>query len=253
MLLISRMPSGQRLPICLVTHCRRITAQGRPAAAPPPPAVDRSQPPLPPTPTPHPPSSPLFAVFTNRVEDMRLQDLAEMDAREQVQQVQEYFGDYVALEAHHFLVPLARPHLALQPFAWDFGNSSDAVARMTEGVASLLLSLRRRFLIRYQRGSEMGERFAQSLHHLTAVEERELFDFGSRDRDRGGGGSSSSSGGGEGPPVLLVLDRRDDPVTPLLSQWTYQVGGRCGGRGGRGVCGGLGASLEKQTRSLLSG
>lgn len=66
---------------------------------------------------------------------------------------------------------------------------------------------------RYQRGSEICERFAQSLHHLTAIEERELFDFGSR---------------GEAPPVLLVLDRRDDPVTPLLSQWTYQVGGRAG-------------------------
>lgn len=67
---------------------------------------------------------------------------------------------------------------------------------------------------RYQRGSEVCERFAQSLHHLTAIEERELFDFGSRRNE------------GEGAPVLLVLDRRDDPVTPLLSQWTYQVGSR---------------------------
>jgi len=25
------------------------------------------------------------------------------------------------------------------------------------------------------------------------------------------------------PPVLLILDRRNDPVTPLLSQWTYQA------------------------------
>jgi len=23
--------------------------------------------------------------------------------------------------------------------------------------------------------------------------------------------------------VLLLLERREDPVTPLLSQWTYQV------------------------------
>ena len=27
-------------------------------------------------------------------------------------------------------------------------------------------------------------------------------------------------------PLLLVIDRRDDPVTPLLNQWTYQVSGR---------------------------
>ena len=86
--------------------------------------------------------------WDGRAEDMRLQDLAEMDVREMVQQVQEYFGDFIALEPHHFLVPLPRTHLAMQPFAWDFGNSSDAVARMTEGVASLVLSLRRRFLIR---------------------------------------------------------------------------------------------------------
>lgn len=25
------------------------------------------------------------------------------------------------------------------------------------------------------------------------------------------------------PPILLVLDRRDDPITPLLTQWTYQA------------------------------
>jgi hypothetical protein len=24
-------------------------------------------------------------------------------------------------------------------------------------------------------------------------------------------------------PLLLILDRRNDPVTPLLSQWTYQA------------------------------
>ena len=25
------------------------------------------------------------------------------------------------------------------------------------------------------------------------------------------------------PPLLLILDRRNDPVTPLLNQWTYQA------------------------------
>ena len=62
---------------------------------------------------------------------------------------------------------------------------------------------------RFQRGSEMCEKLAQSLHHLTTVEERELFDFGARSA--------------EAAPVVLLLDRRDDPVTPLLLQWTYQA------------------------------
>lgn len=33
-----------------------------------------------------------------------------------------------------------------------------------------------------------------------------MFDFGSRST-----------------PVVLLLDRKDDPVTPLLTQWTYQA------------------------------
>lgn len=27
----------------------------------------------------------------------------------------------------------------------------------------------------------------------------------------------------ENSPLLLIIDRRDDPVTPLLNQWTYQA------------------------------
>jgi len=37
--------------------------------------------------------------------------------------------------------------------------------------------------------------------------EKQLFDFRKTDT----------------PPILLILDRRNDPVTPLLSQWTYQA------------------------------
>ena len=55
----------------------------------------------------------------------------------------------------------------------------------------------------------MCEKLAQSLHQLSTGEERELFDFGNRS--------------GEPAPVLLLIDRREDPVTPLLLQWTYQA------------------------------
>lgn len=55
----------------------------------------------------------------------------------------------------------------------------------------------------------MCEKLAQSLHHLTILEERQLFDFGNR--------------GGDSLPVVMLLDRKEDPVTPLLLQWTYQA------------------------------
>jgi len=64
-------------------------------------------------------------------------------------------------------------------------------------------------MCRYQSGSEMCHKLAQALSQLTTGEERELFDFGSR--------------GSEAQPVLLLVDRKEDPVTPLLTQWTYQA------------------------------
>ena len=39
------------------------------------------------------------------------------------------------------------------------------------------------------------------------AQEEQLFDFRKTDT----------------PPILLLLDRRDDPITPLLTQWTYQA------------------------------
>jgi vacuolar protein sorting-associated protein 45 len=117
------------------------------------------------------------AVFTNRIDDLRLQDLAEVDFREAVFQVQEFFGDFSVIDPHHFTVPILQNHVTLQPFTWDYGRrqvpqavpcilmtttqasrctqpgmcllcSTDAVSRMTEGLASLMLALRRRFVVR---------------------------------------------------------------------------------------------------------
>jgi hypothetical protein len=109
-------------------HCSSCARRAAPPRPAPPAALHRASPRL----------VPCAADFTNRVEDMRLQDLAEGDTRELVSSVQEYYGDFVALEPHHVAVPLARPHLALAPMSWDFGASSDMLARLTEGVAALM-------------------------------------------------------------------------------------------------------------------
>mmetsp|Transcript_18589 Transcript_18589/g.56139 ORF Transcript_18589/g.56139 Transcript_18589/m.56139 type:complete len:583 (+) Transcript_18589:324-2072(+) len=147
--------------------------------------------------------------FTNRLDDIRMQDLAEMDVSEAVLSVQEFFGDFITLDGHHFSVPVGRPACLLQPVNWDVASCSEAVDRMTEGLAALALSLRRRFTIRYQRGSEVCQKLGESLEYLTGQEDRGLFDFGRR--------------AGEPAPLMLLLDRRDDPVTPLLLQWTFQA------------------------------
>lgn len=52
----------------------------------------------------------------------------------------------------------------------------------------------------------MAKRLAHEIQH-NIQQEGQLFDFRRPDT----------------PPILLVLDRRNDPVTPLLTQWTYQA------------------------------
>jgi len=59
------------------------------------------------------------------------------------------------------------------------------------------------------RRSETAQRIAQDVKRLAYEQESALFDFRR----------------GDGATLLLVLDRLDDPVTPLLSQWTYQASG----------------------------
>lgn len=52
----------------------------------------------------------------------------------------------------------------------------------------------------------MAKKLATEIrYHMT--QEEQLFDFRKTDT----------------PPILLLLDRRDDPITPLLTQWTYQA------------------------------
>lgn len=55
----------------------------------------------------------------------------------------------------------------------------------------------------------MCSKVAHALNQLASGEERELFDFGTR--------------GTEAVPNVLLVDRKEDPVTPLLTQWTYQA------------------------------
>ena len=59
-----------------------------------------------------------------------------------------------------------------------------------DGIKCLKACLR---VCRYRQGSEMCERLAKALDHLTSSEERELFDYGSRP--------------GEASPLVLLLDR----------------------------------------------
>lgn len=77
--------------------------------------------------------------------------------------------------------------------------------RTVQGITSVLLSLKKCPYIRYQSSSNMAKRLAEKIREVLSKE------------------SSSFEFRQESNPILLIVDRRDDPVTPLLNQWTYQA------------------------------
>lgn len=118
--------------------------------------------------------------------------------------MQEHFADYLALNSDLFSIPSpTRRIFSSSPDLWN----GDTLSRTVEGLLAVLLSLKKKPVIRYERNSNLCKKLATELVYQMKVEEQ-LFDFGRR---------------ADTPPVLLLLDRRGDPVTPLLSQWTYQA------------------------------
>uniref|UniRef100_A0A7C8YKA5 Uncharacterized protein n=1 Tax=Opuntia streptacantha TaxID=393608 RepID=A0A7C8YKA5_OPUST len=145
--------------------------------------------------------------FSNILKDTQIHILADSDEHEAVQQVQEFYADFVAVDPCHFTLNISANHLYMLPVAMDPSNLQHYCDRIVDGISAVFLALKRRPIIRYQRTSDIAKRIAQETGKLMYQQESGLFDFRRT----------------EISPLLLILDRRDDPVTPLLNQWTYQA------------------------------
>ena len=145
--------------------------------------------------------------FSGVVSGGLLRLVAENDEQELVKQVQEFYGDFLPINED--LVTLnCRNTLAMSAAtgtAWA-RDLAHLYERNRRGVEGMLLSLRKQpTQIRYQRSSALAQQLARDVSDSIAADQ--IFHF-------------RKSGSGT---LLLILDRLDDPVTPLLSQWTYQA------------------------------
>ncbi|KAL6522128.1 vacuolar protein sorting-associated protein 45 [Orobanche minor] len=147
--------------------------------------------------------------FSNMLKDTQLHNLADSDEHETVQQVQdlEHYADFVTVDPYHFTFDIASNHMYLLPAVVDPSGLQHFCERVVEGIAAIFLALKRRPVIRYSRTSDISKRIAQEASKLMYQQESGLFDFRRS----------------EVSPLLIIVDRRDDPVTPLLNQWTYQA------------------------------
>ncbi|XP_055348606.1 vacuolar protein sorting-associated protein 45-like [Paramacrobiotus metropolitanus] len=141
-----------------------------------------------------------YVYFSNIIPKTDIKQLAECDEQEIVKEIQEFYGDYIAISPHVFSLNISNIY---HQYNW----IPETLNRVMQGLSSVLLALQKAPLIRYQNSSEMAHRLAERIRQLMA-KESSLFDF------RPSGAPQS---------VLLILDRREDSVTPLLNQWTYQA------------------------------
>ncbi len=152
--------------------------------------------------------SPLYGSYclywTNVIAKSEVKRLAEADEQEVVREVAELFSDFIPINPHTFITNT--PH---GPIFTDVDILDEGVTTLvTQALVSFLLATKRNPYIRYTEWSRPCQKLGDKIQN-TIMKESNLFDF--------------QQPRGQNRPVLLILDRRDDCVTPLLNQWTYQA------------------------------
>lgn len=94
----------------------------------------------------------LLVDFSNTLPKADLERLAEVDEHEVVREVQEYFGDYLAINPDLFSLGMK-----------DLLIDSSAYEQAIHGLSSVLLSLKKKPAIRYAAGSTVAKRLAYEL------------------------------------------------------------------------------------------
>ncbi|KAI0004570.1 Sec1-like protein [Russula compacta] len=147
-----------------------------------------------------------YLYFSNILTKTAIERLADADEYEAVREVQEHFADYAPLLPSLFSLNYTpsptMPLYGSSPSTWD----AKALDRHVQGLIAVLLSLKKKPVIRYEKMSAMARKLAVELQNRIQAESQ-LFDFRLN----------------QVAPLLVILDRRNDPVTPMLSQWTYQA------------------------------
>lgn len=143
-------------------------------------------------------------IFSNLVRRSHVEEIADADEFHLVSELREVFVDYLALNSTTLSCDVC-PCLHIMMARHSPALHNPGLDRATDAVLSSLLAMKRRPSIRFQRNSPLCRAIAQRMC-VKMDQERSLFEFRQQD-----------------VPLLLLLDRREDPVTPLLNQWTYEA------------------------------
>lgn len=140
-----------------------------------------------------------YQVFFNNVAGKNdIEQLAVADEYEAVDRVMEIFQDYYILNDELYLNN-----------SLSMAHSVNPVLEQAKSVTSLLLALKKSPVIKFESNSiDLKKLSSELLYIINSNSNNNLFDDLNQRSDT--------------PPVLLLLDRKNDPITPLLTPWTYQ-------------------------------
>jgi vacuolar protein sorting-associated protein 45 len=155
--------------------------------------------------------------FTGMIDMDTIQKMANADVFDIVESMEEVFLDVVPVADHTATTQLFPPILCgpaapLQdenrvrenPISWSQWDA-DTFSRVASSIVSAMLMTNRRPVIRYRGEHKVAERLAAEVAAKMKSVHQSFPDLKAKEC------------------VLVITDRLDDPVTPLLTQWTYEA------------------------------
>lgn len=137
--------------------------------------------------------------LNNCISKNQIESIAEADEFEVIEKVMEIFQDYLIVNDNLYLIE--KPITGILKINPAIEESNRLI--------SLLLSLKKTPIIKYESNSlDLKRLSSEILYNINSNSNNNLFDDLNRNSDVA--------------PILLLLDRKIDPITPLLSPWTYQ-------------------------------
>jgi vacuolar protein sorting-associated protein 45 len=147
--------------------------------------------------------------FSNQISDEFLQKIAQFDINMQIKTIQEVYFDYYVINSNvfHLNIESCISNLAMTNEN-EWNNYDIAIFnRICEGLISICLSNRMNPIIKSVRNSRILQKISQKITKFF----NENYDFIRKE-------CGSVQNG-----ILFLYDRKEDPVTPLINQWTYQA------------------------------
>lgn len=126
--------------------------------------------------------------FSNMIKQEYVQFLSQSDKHRMIKQIQIFFCDVFVSCSKLF----------------NLNTKKCSEERIVSALESIMLSTKRKYAIRYCNNSGSAKNIANKLSDKIRTS-GDLFHFGAT----------------EPRSLLLILDRRNDPITPIIKSWTY--------------------------------